>query len=179
MTDLASRVARVERLLARAIVAANSSAPVETHLGLACEFIGAREDFLSLLADRARMEKLIADLTNLATLAEDCASGGLPCARLTNMARAHTDAAMRHTLSVQATDKSDRAEGVAALQQAGEPVARKCRLVAGILRRDEACNALNDRAAAALEDAASAIDQLSSPLPQQTALVEQGGGSDA
>lgn len=67
-----------------------------------------------------------------------------------------------------------RAEGVAALQQAGEPVARKCRLVAGILRRDEACNALNDRAAAALEDAASAIDQLSSPLPQQTALVEDG-----
>ena len=57
MTDLASRGARVERLLARAIVAANSSEPVETHLGLACEFIGAREDFLSLLADRARMEK--------------------------------------------------------------------------------------------------------------------------
>ena len=59
MTDLASRVARVERLLARAIVAANSSEPVETHLGLACEFIGAREDFLSLLADRARMEKAL------------------------------------------------------------------------------------------------------------------------
>ena len=61
MTDLKPEdLERVERLLARAIVAANSSAPVETHLGLACEFIGAREDFLSLLADRARMEKALA-----------------------------------------------------------------------------------------------------------------------
>ena len=60
MTDLKPEdLERVERLLARAIVAANSSAPVETHLGLACEFIGAREDFLSLLADRARMEKAL------------------------------------------------------------------------------------------------------------------------
>ena len=60
MTDLKPEdLERVERLLARAIVAANSSEPVETHLGLACEFIGAREDFLSLLADRARMEKVL------------------------------------------------------------------------------------------------------------------------
>lgn len=62
MTDLKPEdLERVERLLARAIVAANSSEPVETHLGLACEFIGAREDFLSLLADRARMEKALGE----------------------------------------------------------------------------------------------------------------------
>lgn len=71
MTDLASRVARVERLLARAIVAANSSEPVETHLGLACEFIGAREDFLSLLADRARMEKALELLCEVYEAARD------------------------------------------------------------------------------------------------------------
>ena len=65
MTDLKPEdLERVERLLARAIVAANSSAPVETHLGLACEFIGAREDFLSLLADRARMEKALRETTD-------------------------------------------------------------------------------------------------------------------
>ena len=69
MTDLASRVARVERLLARAIVAANSSEPVETHLGLACEFIGAREDFLSLLADRARMEKALREAEEVLAMA--------------------------------------------------------------------------------------------------------------
>ena len=69
MTDLKPEdLERVERLLARAIVAANSSAPVETHLGLACEFIGAREDFLSILADRARMEKALEEARKVITV---------------------------------------------------------------------------------------------------------------
>lgn len=99
-------------------------------------------------------------------------------------------AAMRHTLSVQATDKSDRAEGVAALQQAGDPVA--WRPIEAAPRDGTtllACWALSDRPAFGVVhwDGADWIeggyvvgppthwtDLPASPLPQQTALVEEG-----
>ena len=101
-------------------------------------------------------------------------------------------AAMRHTLSVQATDKSDRAEGVAALQQAGKPVAWRpiesapkdgtCLLVghekavfsawwseedAGWV--DGATDLYGDHRT---YDPTHWMPLPSSPLPQQTALVE-------
>ena len=78
-------------------------------------------------------------------------------------------AATRHTLSVQATDKSDRAEGVAALQQAWEPVARGAvfKIAERAIYRtahdgpEHLCGLIADEVIALFS-------------PQQTALVEEG-----
>lgn len=85
-------------------------------------------------------------------------------------------------LSVHETDKSDRAEGVAALQQAGEPVA--FRIVANGARAGSLGVLVHSQRDAddyvlAYEYHYTVTPLYASPLPQQTALVEQGGGSDA
>ena len=92
-------------------------------------------------------------------------------------------AAMRHTLSVQATNKSDRAEGVAALQQAGEPDKNEIASMAFQFLARKYVQRADDRqklmglqyTSAETHDLANEIANFVlsfSPLPQQTALVE-------
>lgn len=210
-----SRRAGVERDIKNGFGDCSAGAEVTVNLMLL-------EQALSLLADRARMEKALRDaLAALEPFAQhamdiadavDLTGGGqveifIDVADLLGALRVHarlTDAdpwqdgsasvdggagVPVRSLSVQATDKSDRAEGVAALQQAGEPISREnleaeLRETIGLYVREAVTRMFSEENATyrCARQIAGMLQPgyylhrklFSSPLPQQTALVEQG-----